>query len=81
MEWVYLLAMVQEGASVGCDFRSDETLVWMFCGLGNAVKDYVVISWPFTKECVHRAKWRLSSHLASDEITNLWVKLCNLCRV
>jgi hypothetical protein len=38
MEWVYLLAMAQEGASVGCDFRSGETLVWMFYGLGNAVK-------------------------------------------
>jgi hypothetical protein len=34
----YLLAMAQEGASVGCDFRSGETSVWMFCGLGNAVK-------------------------------------------
>jgi hypothetical protein len=38
MEWVYLLAMAQEGASVGCDFHSGETLVWMFYGLGNAVK-------------------------------------------
>jgi hypothetical protein len=81
MEWVYLLAMAQEGASVGCNFHSGETLVWMFCGLGNAVKDYVVISWPYTKGSVHGAKWRLSSRLASDEITNLWVKLCNLCRV
>jgi hypothetical protein len=34
MEWVYLLAMAQEGASVECDFRSGETSVWMFCGLG-----------------------------------------------
>jgi hypothetical protein len=48
MEWVYLLAMAQEGASVGCDFRSVETSVWMFYGLGNAVKNYVVISWPYT---------------------------------
>jgi hypothetical protein len=39
MEWVYLLAMTQEGASIGCDFRSGETLVWMFCVLKNAVKD------------------------------------------
>jgi hypothetical protein len=31
----------------------------MFCGLGNAVKNYVVISWPFTKGSVCRAKWRL----------------------
>jgi hypothetical protein len=81
MEWVYLLAMAQDGASVGCDFRSSETLVWMFCGLGNTVKDSVVISWPCTKGSVHGAKWRLSNHLASNEITNLWVKLCNLCRV
>jgi hypothetical protein len=44
MEWVYLLDMAQEGASVGCDFPSVETLVWIFCGLGNAMKDYVVIS-------------------------------------
>jgi hypothetical protein len=26
------------GASVGCDFHSGETLVWMFCRLENAVK-------------------------------------------
>jgi hypothetical protein len=29
MEWVYLLAMTQEEDSVGCDFRSGETLVLM----------------------------------------------------
>jgi hypothetical protein len=81
MEWVYLLAMTQEGASVGCDFRSGKTLVWMFCGLGNAVKNYGVISWSCTNGSVLGAKKRLSSHLASDEITNLRVKLCNLCRV
>jgi hypothetical protein len=69
------------GASVGCDFHSGETSVWMFFGLGNAVKNYVVISWPCTKGSVHGAKWRLSTSLASDEITNLWVKLCNLYRV
>jgi hypothetical protein len=56
MEWVYLLAMAQEGASVGCGFRNDETSVWMFCGLRNAVKNYVVISWPCTKGSVCRAK-------------------------
>jgi hypothetical protein len=26
-------------------------------------------------------KMETSSRLVSDEITNLWVKLCNLCRV
>jgi hypothetical protein len=81
MEWIYLLAMAQEGASIGCDFHSGETLVWMFCVLENAVKNYVVISWLCTKGSVHRAKWKLSSRLASDEIINLRVKLCNLCRV
>jgi hypothetical protein len=53
MEWVYLLAMAQEGAYVGCDFHSGETLVWMFYGLENAVKNYVVIFWPCTKGSVH----------------------------
>jgi hypothetical protein len=55
MEWVYLLAMAQEGASVGCDFRNGETSVWMFCRVGNAVKIYVVISWLCTKGSVHWA--------------------------
>jgi hypothetical protein len=41
------------GAYVGCDCRSGETSVWMFCGLGNAVKNYVVISYPCTKGSVH----------------------------
>jgi hypothetical protein len=44
MEWVYLLAMAQDGASVRRDFRGGETSVWMFCGLENVVKNYVVIS-------------------------------------
>jgi hypothetical protein len=48
MEWVYLLAMAQEGAFVGCDFRSGEISVWMFCWLENAMKNYVVVSWPYT---------------------------------
>jgi hypothetical protein len=33
------------GASVGCDFHSTETSVWMFCRLGKAVKNYMVISY------------------------------------
>jgi hypothetical protein len=44
------------GASVGGVIRNGETLVWMFCGLENAMKDYVVISWPCTKGSVHWAK-------------------------
>jgi hypothetical protein len=43
-----ILTLAQDGVSVGCDFRSGETSVWMFCGLGKAVKKYVVISWPYT---------------------------------
>jgi hypothetical protein len=27
MEWVYLLALAQDGASIGCDFHNGETLV------------------------------------------------------
>jgi hypothetical protein len=46
MEWVYLQAFVHEGASVGCDFCSGEALVQEgdFLDLGNAVKNYVLIS-------------------------------------
>jgi hypothetical protein len=42
-----ILTLAQEGASLECDFRSGETLVWMFSGLGKYVKNYVVISWQF----------------------------------
>jgi hypothetical protein len=34
-------------------------MVWMFCGLGKVVKDYVVISLLCTKGSVHWVKWRL----------------------
>jgi hypothetical protein len=59
MEWVYLLTLAQEGDSLGCDFHSGETLVSLFFGLGNTVKNYGVISCPCTKESVHWVKWRL----------------------
>jgi hypothetical protein len=42
-----LLATTQEGASVGCDFHSSETLVWMYYGLGNTVKNFMVIPWSY----------------------------------
>jgi hypothetical protein len=48
MEWVYLLALAKERASIGCDFLSGETSVLMSCRLGNIVKDFVVISRPYT---------------------------------
>jgi hypothetical protein len=73
--------MAQEEASVGCDFYSGETLVWMFCRLGNAVKklfgDLLTVH---QRKCM-KGKIETFSRLASDEITNLWVKLCNLCKV
>jgi hypothetical protein len=59
MEWVYLLTLEQEGASVGCNFHNGETLVCIFCGLENAMKNFVVINWSCTKESVRWAKWRL----------------------
>jgi hypothetical protein len=43
-----ILTLAQEGDSVGCDFRNGETSVWMLCGMGKAVKNYVVISWLYT---------------------------------
>jgi hypothetical protein len=43
-----ILTLAQEGASVGCDFRNGETSVWMFSGWEKNVKNYVVISWPYT---------------------------------
>ena len=54
-----LLATAQEGASVGRDSRSGETLVWIFCRLENSVKDFVVISWPYSKGRVRVATGRL----------------------
>jgi hypothetical protein len=45
-----LLAMAQEMASIGCDFHSGKTLVWMFYGLRNDVKDFVVISYRTPKK-------------------------------
>jgi hypothetical protein len=78
IEWVYLLAMAQEGASIGCDFRGGETSVWMFCGSGKWCEklcgDLLVVH---QRKCT-LSKIETSSRLASDEITNLWVKLCNL---
>jgi hypothetical protein len=38
-----ILTLAQEGASVGYDFCSGETSVWMFYGLENAVKNYMMI--------------------------------------
>jgi hypothetical protein len=54
-----ILTLAYEGPLLDGVIHSSETLVWMFCGLGNAVKDYVVISWPCTKGIMHWAKWRL----------------------
>jgi hypothetical protein len=47
------------GASIGCNIHSGETLVLIFCGLENAVKNFVMISWSCTNGSVCWAKWRL----------------------
>ena len=47
------LATAQEGASVMKGyFHSGETLAWMPCDLGSALKYLVVFSWPHTKGSV-----------------------------
>jgi hypothetical protein len=79
MEWVYLLALAQEGASVGCDFRSGETLVnilWAGKHCERLCGDLLAVH---QRKCTF-GKIEIFSRLASDEITNIWVKLCNLCR-
>ena len=76
MEWVYLLAMSQEGASVGYDFRSGETLVCGKC-CEKLCGDLLVVH---QRKCT-LGKMETFSRLASDEITNLRVELCNLYRV
>jgi hypothetical protein len=43
-----ILTLAQKEASVGCDFHSGETSVWMFYGLEKAMKNYVVIFWSYT---------------------------------
>jgi hypothetical protein len=81
MEWVYLLALAQERASVGCDFHNGETLVSIFCRLGNTVKKLCGDLLAMHQRKCTLGKIETFSRLASDEITNLWVKLSNLCRV
>jgi hypothetical protein len=51
----------------------------MFCGLGNAVKDCGDLLAVYQRKCT-LGKMETFSRLASDEITDLWVKLCNLFR-
>jgi hypothetical protein len=67
VEWVYLVDLTQEGASLGCDIYNGEKL----CG------DLLVVH---QRNCT-LDKIETFSHLASDETFKLWVKLCNLCRV
>ncbi len=75
-----ILTLAQEGVSVGCDFHSSETSVWMTCGLGKSVKSYVVISWPWTNRSVHWAKWSLFSRLSSDKITTHGYMVLNFAK-
>jgi hypothetical protein len=75
-----ILTLAQEGASMGWCNYSGETLVWIFCGLENAVKDCRDLLAVHQSKCT-LGKMETLSRLASDGINNLWVKLCNLCRV
>jgi hypothetical protein len=43
--WAHVWRLRSRYLGTGYD---SETSVWMFCGLGNAVKDYVVIFWSYT---------------------------------
>jgi hypothetical protein len=55
--------------------------VWMFCGLKNAVKKLCGDLLAMQQRKCTLSKMETSSRLASNEITNLWVKLHNLYRV
>jgi hypothetical protein len=44
------------GGPVGCEFHNGETLVSIFCRLGNTMKKCLVISWPSTKGSIRWAK-------------------------
>jgi hypothetical protein len=76
-----ILTLAQKGASVGwCDpWRSNLSVDVLRAGkcCERLCGDLLT---------VHQSKCTLGkietpNRLASDEITNLWVKLCNLCRV
>jgi hypothetical protein len=76
-----ILTLAQEGASAG----------WCNPQRWNLSVDVLRVGKRCERVCgdllaVHQRKYTLgkmetSSRLASDEITNLCVKLCNLCRV
>jgi hypothetical protein len=76
-----ILALAQEGASVGwCNpQRSNLSVDVLHAGkhCERLCADLLAIH---QRKCT-LGKMESSSRLASDEITNLWVKLCNLCRV
>jgi hypothetical protein len=69
MEWVYLLDLAQEGAFA--DILRARKRCERLCG------DLLAMH---QRKCT-LGKMETFSHLASDEITDLWVKLCNLWRV
>jgi hypothetical protein len=50
--------------------HSGETLVWVFCGLENAMKDCGDLLAVHQRKCT-LGKMETSSRLASNEITNL----------
>jgi hypothetical protein len=76
-----ILALAQEGASVGwcnpqrLNLSVDVLRAGKHCE--RLCGDLLAVH---QRKCTV-GKMETSSRLASDEITNLWVKLCNLCRV
>jgi hypothetical protein len=76
-----ILALAQEGASVGwCNqqwWNVSVDVLWARKYCERLCGDLLIVH---QMKCT-LGKMETSSRLASDEITNLWVKLCKLCRV
>jgi hypothetical protein len=76
-----ILALEQEGASVGSCNPQRRNLSVDVLRAGKYYKrlcgDLLAVH---QRKCT-LGKMETSSRLASDEITNIWVKLCILCRV
>jgi hypothetical protein len=76
-----ILALAQKGASVGwCNPQQRNLSVDVLRAGKRCVRLCGDLLAVHQRKCT-LSKIETSSRLASDEITNLWVKLCNLCRV
>jgi hypothetical protein len=76
-----ILTLAQAGASVGwCDpqwWNLNVDVLWAGKCCERTCGDLLAVH---QRKCT-LGKMETFSRLASDEITDLWVKLCNLCRV